>query len=725
MRETDVLRSFALTLLLLAMHSASTLALADEVLFPEPETCKAPEEPLALRKEDEQGPGAWTDCEKWVWSCIRQGKEANLFAKECMVPRSPRFDALRTKLRFAPFVNPERYEAANALSDGFVRTILWAPEYRAQIPPQGVRIFGAYFTDPVNLENVTTQHNLVLDATMARHGIRLSNFDGAKNLSLDHSNIRGDLILLRLRISGSLFLDQGVYDLVDLRDAKIGASIDAERSVFNSAIRLDRAHVDAKVNLKKSRLTELTAWDAFVGGSLNLRLADVRLRIDLSGSVVEGDTRLQNLTFGQRTSPDSLKCDWDPTLEGNHVLNELKVVLKDEPPPHTFDRVWQEIVATRPGLITNTGKNPCEPLEQSESVPIGTQAKPDWYLRHEVLLRDMRIKGTLCLIDLTGEIGPKGNAKGSNLRTISLDGTQASSTVLRWKKSESLTLWRAVNFKTSYLLLNLEEQPKAHFIDNVDFGFIALVRKGPEGSEVVSDEEDLSKWQCDETPQPATRVNAGTRDAQDKLISFFTGEANQSGSAQPFANVVARLEASGTSATSLKVALSEYRLRNVCRTSAFVKTWQQVPQKQTLLHKLRTTWTQTSSTRMGWQDGLKESRKLFLDGLCYGGLLTYKYSVSYGHEPHNLFILAIIAIGFFWLLLRIDTASYDASGQRLRLGLIYAIDTFIPMAQYRMHRRYANILPNRAVLRWYLTVHRFIGFVLIVAIFVLVISAGR
>jgi hypothetical protein len=718
-------RSFALTLLLLAMHSASTLALADEVLFPEPEACKAPEEPLALREEDERGPGAWTDCEKWVWSCIRQGKEANLFAKECTVPRSPRFDALRMKLRFAPFVDPERYAAANALSDEFIRTILWAPEYRAQIPPQGVRIFGAYFADAVNLENVSTQDNLVLDATMARDGIRLSNFDGAKNLSLDHSNIRGALILLRLRISGSLFLDQGVYDLVDLRDAKIGASIDAERSVFNSGIRLDRAHIDAKVNLKKSRLTELTAWDAFIGGSLNLRLADVRLRIDLSGSVVEGDTRLQNLTFGQRTGPDPLKCDWDPALEGNHVLNELSVVLKDRPPPHTFDRAWQEIVATRPGPITNPAKNPCEPPEQTEPVPTEAQAKPDWYLRHEVLLRDMRIKGTLCLIDLTGEIGPKGGAAGSNLKTISLDGTQASSTVLRWQKSESRTLWRAVNFKTGYLLLNLDEQPKAHFIDNVDFGFIALVRQGPEGSEVASDEEDLSKWQCDETPQPTTRVNADTRDAQDKLIKFFTGEANQSGSAQPFANVVARLEASGTSATALKMALSEYRLRNLCSTSAFVKTWQQVPQWRTTLQKLRQTWTQTNPTRMGWQDGLNESRKLFLDGLCYGGLLTYKYSVSYGHEPHNLFILAIGAIGFFWILLKFDKVSYDAGGKPQRLGLIYAIDTFIPMAQYRMHRRYANILPSRSVLRWYLTVHRFVGFVLVVAIFVLVVSAGR
>src|SRR5262249_27427352 len=52
---------------------------------PEAKACTAPAGDLGLRPEEDR---TWTACEKWAWSCIRQGKEANCYEKMCLVPRS-------------------------------------------------------------------------------------------------------------------------------------------------------------------------------------------------------------------------------------------------------------------------------------------------------------------------------------------------------------------------------------------------------------------------------------------------------------------------------------------------------------------------------------------------------------------------------------------------------------------------------------------------------------
>ena len=281
--------------------------------------CPAPEVKLELRAEDE---AAWSACEKWVWSCILQGKEANLYEKACLVPRSVENGKAREKTQYEPFVNPDAHPT-NLLGDEFLRTILWQEDYAKKMPPPGVRIYGAYFKDAVNLENVATSANLVIDGSVFKRGVRLTNFRSPKNVSFDGSNIRGPILMLRTRIDGSLFLQKGVYDTVDLRDARIGSSIDAARSVFTDDFRMDRARIEGKVNLVKSRLTVVNAWDTVIGGSLELRLADIRLRVDMTGATVNGDVRMQRIAFGRKKAGQVPSCDWDTTTPGDHLLSEL------------------------------------------------------------------------------------------------------------------------------------------------------------------------------------------------------------------------------------------------------------------------------------------------------------------------------------------------------------------------------------------------------------------
>ena len=712
-----------LVLGLLAMVAIGLVDRAHAAEEPSKSACPAPEGKLELRPEDETGEKAWTPCEKWVWSCIVRGLEANLYEKECLDPRSTKNREARAGRQYEPFVNPDKHAAANLLSDHFLRTILWRQEeYTKRIPPPGVRIYGAYFKDPVNLENVSTSANLVIDGSVFKRGVRLTNFTSPHNISFDGSNIRGPILMLRTKIGGSLFLQRGVYDTVDLRDARIGSSIDAARSVFTDDFRMDRARVEGKVNLVKSRLTVLNAWDASIGGSLELRLADVRLRVDMTGATVNGDVRLQRIGFGRNRADQVPSCDWDPAAGVDHLLNDLSTTYSGE----ALQRALTETVLSRPSLDGRPSvANVC--VELLKEARVGAN--------NEVLLRDMKIKGNLCLIDLSGEI--TGPGQRDHVDIISLDGTQANSTVLRWKKSSSQTLWHAVNFKTPYMLINLESQPQQHFIDNMDVGFIAFVKRSATEPPAEASDENVDKYLCDVTPAPENAMEAGSDAVHRGLVQFFTGPANKSRSAQPFSKIVERLEESSATSTYLKIKLSEYKLAKFCATSAVSKelstfsdlTWLSFPQKLTQawsnVQESRRKIQEGKETAEGTFDAIGETNRLFWDGVCSGGMTVYKYAVSYGHEPYNLFYYAILFVGMFWLLLRLDKPAPTSDEAPKKLGLTYAVDSFVPLAQLRLDRRNAGALPNRALLRIYLRFHRFAGLVFAVLVFLFIYRAAK
>src|SRR5204863_7028413 len=176
----------------------------------------------------------------------------------------------------------------------------------------------------------------------------------------------------------------------------IGSSIDAARSVFNDVLKLDRSRIEGKVHLVKSRLTVLSATDAYVGGTVELRLADIRVLLDMTGLTVNGDVRLQRLSFGRQV-PGIPSCDYVQN-------NPLELQSDDQA---MLDRVTQETVKTRPSMSQDL-KDVC--TEALAGQRRGAS--------NEVLLRDMKIKGTLCLIDVTGEIlGPR-TAEGDASRQL-------------------------------------------------------------------------------------------------------------------------------------------------------------------------------------------------------------------------------------------------------------------------------------------------------------------
>jgi hypothetical protein len=236
--------------------------------------------------------------------------------------------------------------------------------------------------------------------------------------------------------------------------------------------------------------------------------------------------------------------------------------------------------------------------------------------------------------------------------------------------------------------------------------------------------EDSDKLLCDITPDPKTAIPTDSRLAHDRMISFFTDDGrNQSRSAQPLAKVVERLASSGAASTHLKMALSDYKFRRLCATSEFFKAREKAPDAG---------WWQTWREINGRPEiaslgqRVDESRKIGLDLACSLGIGSYKYAVSYGHEPHNIIFIIVLFILASWGLLSLDhRVDDDLDGRPPKLGLLYAIDMFNPFPQVLLNRQHAKWKPARPALQVYMKFHRLIGFVLCIILAISIYSGGK
>lgn len=601
-------RLFWLCLLLLLLQTGGRAA-AQQIEPPQADpasSCRPPPDSELLIAADQQRD--WSPCEKWIWSCLSNELEANMFQRQCVEPRSARAKEWREAARLEPFRSPDRY-SSNAVRHQFIADLLSKDsDYSKYISVFGVRIVGAYFADTLNLENVDTERNLVLDQSIFKQGIRLTTFQSSKNVSFDGSNVRGKSMLNRSDIKGSVFMVKGVYDIVDLREAKIGSSFEGRDSVFAGQLFLDRAHIDGKIELVRAFLTDVTGRGTTTG-LLWLSGADVRGRLDFTGALIGGDVRLKMVRFGRALSSGPVSCDWD--------LNRWKLLADVAGKQIDLNaELRQEVIDSRPEF-------------ESAADPAGVCPNPlenrPTKLLHEVLLRDMVIKGTLCILDVTGE--REGEA-ASSIKSISLNGTDARSTVIRWAPEKppvlgQPTLWSIVLFKTSHLLLDLGGQPSNYFIDNLEFATISFMNTRKNGLELTTendDDEDTGASLCDARPDPSTYVDAASRHQHILILKFFL--KNKADSIQPFAKMVERLDQVGASSTYLHLHLNYYRYGKVCATSVLFRNWR--------IERLGLSQSMLADPPVGFIHWVSELKDVALDAGCLATSYVYSNTIGYG-----------------------------------------------------------------------------------------------
>ena len=104
----------------------------------------------------------WMPQEKWVWKQVCEGKIADL----------SKFEGFNTKIAPGKF---GYLSEIRILTPEFLETILLHEPYRGALTRYGVRIVGAWFTDPIDLSDATLAHPLWLESSRFDEDVDLTN----------------------------------------------------------------------------------------------------------------------------------------------------------------------------------------------------------------------------------------------------------------------------------------------------------------------------------------------------------------------------------------------------------------------------------------------------------------------------------------------------------------------------------------------------------------------
>ena len=199
------------------------------------------------------------DCSKaetWAWAEIRAGRTADF---------NVRFGPLHPK-------TPEGWDDRRKLGQAFLKTILLDDPFRSAIPRQGVRIFGAWFPEPIDLENARVEHELELVHSRFEATVNLTDMKIRGLLSLGGSGFGGKLDMDRLQADSNLFMLGGAeFAEVVLGGARVGGQLDMTGSRFGGKLNMDSVQVDGSLFMRGgAEFAEVILNGAKVGGQLSM-----------------------------------------------------------------------------------------------------------------------------------------------------------------------------------------------------------------------------------------------------------------------------------------------------------------------------------------------------------------------------------------------------------------------------------------------------------------------
>jgi len=263
----------------------------------------------------------WTPQEQWVWQRVCAGEKADLAqAKDNGEALDPS--------------NTEVWPNERKLRSEFLETILLLEPFRSALPRQGVRIIGAWFTEPLDLSFATINRQLWLDGSRFDQILDLSYLTISSVLSLEGSTFHNAVILLRAEINGLLnmnyttFEDRLILDTavvgatllmngvtasgeVDLHGMKIGRTLEIGGGLFTGSLLIESAEIESHLFMQGTEVN--------TSGPLGLNFAEIKGNLDLSGSFlpsvnltgtrVHGELQLYDRIYGEAEERSS-EAEW-------------------------------------------------------------------------------------------------------------------------------------------------------------------------------------------------------------------------------------------------------------------------------------------------------------------------------------------------------------------------------------------------------------------------------
>jgi hypothetical protein len=251
-------------------------------------TCPVPDEP------------SWTAQEKFVWARICAGETAN-------------FNSGRT---YGGNIDPRTTPLPDnrILRNAFIETILTDDKYLKAIKHHGVRVSGARFTEPIDLQNVTLANELWFESCLFEKGADLALLRASQTVRVNRSKVAGELNLYAARVASELQIIDSRIARLELSAAHIDHALDLDKTQVTEWLRMPGVDVGWSLTMNGGEYANVGLVGAHVAHSLNFNASRVTGQLQMDSVQVGVYLHLQNATL------DSVD------LLGARVQNQLSFV---------------------------------------------------------------------------------------------------------------------------------------------------------------------------------------------------------------------------------------------------------------------------------------------------------------------------------------------------------------------------------------------------------------
>ena len=229
----------------------------------------------------------WSEPERWAWACICEGKAADFNERlgEKLDPIDPHEWSYDNRWSTA-----YKWPAGRrTLSPRFLKTILLHEPFRSAVPPQGVRIIGAYFKDAIDLSDASIEWPLALRESLFKSSSMMRRLRTPKFVSFDGSRFDGELDMSSATIRSNLnMLGEAKFVDVDLRGAKIGGQLDMSSSTFKGMLDMDSISIKSNLLMgQQAEFNDVILEGAKIGG-----------QVVMSGTTFKGLLNMNSVLIG-------------------------------------------------------------------------------------------------------------------------------------------------------------------------------------------------------------------------------------------------------------------------------------------------------------------------------------------------------------------------------------------------------------------------------------------